>query len=108
MNALVTGANGFLGKYIVEQLLGEGWCVRTINRREDSELNNLGVEQHLCDIRQLDNVTAACEKIDTVFHVAGVAGIWGPWDHYHGINTVGTQNVIAGCHRFARWHGDDW
>jgi nucleoside-diphosphate-sugar epimerase len=31
--------------------------------------------------------------------VAGVAGIWGPWRHYYGINTLGTRHVIAGCQR---------
>ena len=36
-----------------------------------------------------------------VFHVAGVAGIWGPWQHYYATNTLGTQNVIAAC----RWQG---
>jgi nucleoside-diphosphate-sugar epimerase len=34
-----------------------------------------------------------------VFHVAAVSGIWGPWSHYHGINTVGTENVLAACHQ---------
>ncbi len=29
--------------------------------------------------------------MDTVFHIAGVAGIWGPWEHFYGINTLGTR-----------------
>jgi nucleoside-diphosphate-sugar epimerase len=28
----------------------------------------------------------------------GIAGIWGPWEYSHGINTVGTQNVLDACH----------
>jgi nucleoside-diphosphate-sugar epimerase len=46
----------------------------------------------------------ACAGVDTVFHVAAVSGIWGSWDHYHGINTVGTENIIAACrmHNVAR------
>ena len=44
-------------------------------------------------------VASACQGVDLVFHVAGVAGIWGPWDHFHGINTQGTEHVIAGCRR---------
>jgi nucleoside-diphosphate-sugar epimerase len=35
--------------------------------------------------------------VDAVIHTAAVAGIWGPWEYYHGINTVGTQNVVAAC-----------
>ena len=41
----------------------------------------------------------ACRGVDVVFHAAGAAGIWGPWEHYYGINTLATQNVIAGCRR---------
>jgi nucleoside-diphosphate-sugar epimerase len=40
---------------------------------------------------------AACAGMEIVFHVAGVAGIWGPWDHFFGINTLGTRNVVRGC-----------
>jgi nucleoside-diphosphate-sugar epimerase len=28
-----------------------------------------------------------------------VAGIWGSWKHFHGINTIGTQNVVAACRK---------
>jgi nucleoside-diphosphate-sugar epimerase len=42
--------------------------------------------------------------IDCVFHVAGVAGIWGAWDYFYRINTLGTFFVISGCraHRVPR------
>ena len=32
-----------------------------------------------------------------VFHVAGVAGIWGPWSHYYRNNTLATRHVLEGC-----------
>ena len=35
--------------------------------------------------------------MDAVFHAAGVAGIWGPWDYYYGVNTLGTRHIIDGC-----------
>ena len=99
MKALVTGANGFLGKYIVEQLLQSGWQVRTLTRNTDADLQKLGVEMQVGDIRNEDKVVAACREIDTVFHAAGIAGIWGPWKHFHGVNTIGTKNVLQGCLR---------
>ena len=34
-----------------------------------------------------------------VFHVAGVAGIWGPWSRYYPVNTLGTRHVVEGCLR---------
>ena len=45
-------------------------------------------------------MASACEGIDTVFHTAALAGIWGPWREYYGINTLGTQHIIAGCQGF--------
>jgi nucleoside-diphosphate-sugar epimerase len=32
-----------------------------------------------------------------VFHVAGIAGLWGKWSHYYENNVLGTRNVIEGC-----------
>ena len=97
MNALVTGAGGFLGQYIAEQLVARGDRVRALGRGEYAQLNSLGMEVMRADLQDRQATMAACAGIDTVFHVAGVAGIWGPWDHYYGVNTLGTQNIVAGC-----------
>jgi nucleoside-diphosphate-sugar epimerase len=97
MNALVTGAGGFLGRYIVEQLLARGDRVRAFARGSYPELTALGVEVVQGDVRAAAAVQAACQGMDVVFHAAGVAGIWGPWDYYYGINTLGTRHVIDGC-----------
>jgi len=104
MPALVTGATGFLGQYIVEQLVARGERVRALVRKPTRDLVRLGVETNCGDLTDRDVVIAACKGIDTVYHVAGVAGIWGPWEHFHSINTRGTQHVIEGClrHRVAR------
>ena len=101
MNALVTGASGFLGLYITEQLIARGDRVRALCRTCPSELEQLNVEVLQADIRDRAATIKACQNIDVVFHVAGVAGIWGPWDLYHGINTKGTENILSGC----REHG---
>lgn len=97
MKTLVTGAGGFLGRYITEELLARGDQVRGFSRRTYPELEQLGVEQHQGDLQDAVAVAKACDGVDVVFHNAGVAGIWGSWEHYHGINTLGTENVIAGC-----------
>ncbi len=97
MNALVTGAGGFLGLYIVEQLVARGDHVRAFSRGCYTDLKRLGVESMQGDVRDAEAMARACEGIDTVFHTAAVAGIWGSWNHFHGINTLGTQNVVAGC-----------
>ncbi|MEZ6119319.1 MAG: NAD-dependent epimerase/dehydratase family protein [Pirellulaceae bacterium] len=99
MRCLVTGAGGFLGEYIVEKLVARGDAVRTLARGSYAGLEKLGVEVRRGDIRDAQTVYAACEDIDCVFHTAAVAGIWGPWEHFHSINTQGTKNVIDAC-----WH----
>jgi nucleoside-diphosphate-sugar epimerase len=99
MHCLVTGANGFLGLYIVEQLVARGERVRAYCRRRAPQLDTLGVETVLGDVRDAEATMAACQDIDVVFHTAAVAGIWGPWKHFYETNTLGTRHVIAGCLR---------
>jgi nucleoside-diphosphate-sugar epimerase len=60
-------------------------------------LDELGVETVQGDIRDAEAVASACADVDAVFHVAAVPGVWGSWSMFHGINTVGTEHVIAGC-----------
>jgi nucleoside-diphosphate-sugar epimerase len=97
MRALVTGGGGFLGLYIVEQLLHAGEVVRVLCRGRYPALESLGVEVIQGDVRDREIVRQACQGIDAVFHTAAVPGIWGDWSLYHGINTVGTLNVLEAC-----------
>ena len=97
MNALVTGAGGFLGLYIVEQLVARGERVRAFCRATYRELDALNVESVQGDLRDRAAVAAACRGMDVVYHAGGVAGIGGPWKHYYEINTLGTRHVVEGC-----------
>ena len=97
MKALVTGAAGFLGLHIVRQLVVRGDRVRGLCRRPSKPLEQLGLEVVHGDVRDAHAVSSACAGVDVVFHVAGVAGVWGPWKHYYSVNTLGTRNVIDGC-----------
>ncbi|MGA2032507.1 MAG: NAD-dependent epimerase/dehydratase family protein [Thermoguttaceae bacterium] len=99
MHALVTGGSGFLGLYLVEQLLARGDCVRALCRTRDRSLDRLGVETVLADVRDREATMAACRGVDVVFHLAGIAGIGGPWHRYCEINFWGTRHVVDGCLR---------
>lgn len=99
MKALVTGGGGFLGQYIVEQLINRGDSVHSLSRKRYSALSDLGVKQVEGDIQDRRAVEQACEGVDVVFHVAAIAGIWGPWKTFYGINTQGTLNVIDACRK---------
>ncbi|MEP3477668.1 MAG: NAD-dependent epimerase/dehydratase family protein [Fuerstiella sp.] len=99
MRALVTGGGGFLGQYLVEQLLSAGHEVRVFSRGAYPELTRLGATVVQGDLRNAPAVSDACATIEAVFHTAAIPGIWGSWQTYHDINTVGTQNVIDACRR---------
>lgn len=101
MHVLVTGGGGFLGRYIVEQLLAEGHQVKIFARGHYPELAALGVETLRGDIADGTAVTAACAGVGAVFHVAAKPGIWGSWDSYYRPNVLGTENVLTAC----RTHG---
>ena len=73
--------------------------MRALVRREDAGLVSLDVEQHIGDLRVADAVSAACRGVDVVQHVAGLAGIWGPWRDYFDVNVRGTEHVVAGCRK---------
>jgi len=99
MKALVTGGGGFLGRYIVEQLLARGDEVTVFARGAYPELGGLGVHLVRGDIQDADAIAEACAGMDVVFHVAAKAGLWGPWEDFYSVNVVGTENVIAACHK---------
>ena len=97
MKALVTGGGGFLGRYIVEQLLDQGHEVRVLCRGYYPELIEIGAELFRADLQNSDTVMQACKSIDIVYHVAAKAGFWGKWDDYYAANVIGTQNIIDAC-----------
>ncbi len=99
MLVLVTGGGGFLGRYIVEQLVSRGDQVRLFSRKKYVELDALGVETIQGDICDVAAIQHAAEDVEILFHVAAVPGVWGSWEMFHQINTIGTENVIAACRK---------
>ncbi len=94
---LVTGGGGFLGQAIVRRLVARQITVRSLSRRYYYELAALGVTQIQGDLREPQVVTHACQGVDTVFHTAAKAGVWGRYDDYYQPNVRGTQHVIDAC-----------
>jgi 2-alkyl-3-oxoalkanoate reductase len=99
MKTLVTGAGGFLGLYIVEQLVARGDEVRAFCRGTYPELDKLGVETVRGDIRNREQTIVACQGVDVVFHVAAIAGIGMRWRDFYEINTLGTRHILEGCRK---------
>lgn len=97
MKALVTGANGFLGSYLVRELIAANYEVTAMTRRRDDNAALQGADHVSGDVRNAESVEEACRGQDVVFHVAAISGIWGPWKMYHSTNTIGTRNVVEAC-----------
>lgn len=96
---LITGGGGFVGRRIVEMLLQHGVQCRVMGRNAYHDLEQRGVACYVGNLNDISFVETACKGVDTVFHVAALAGIWGKWEDYFQTNVIGTRNVIAACVR---------
>jgi len=67
MIALVTGGNGFVGRYIVEYLLARGDHVRVVGRGTYLELQAQGVETFQADLSLPE--AAAVMNVCRILHV---------------------------------------
>jgi nucleoside-diphosphate-sugar epimerase len=94
MKALVTGGGGFLGRRIVELLVAEGHQVRFLARGRYPAVEALGARGLQVDLRDRERLGEAVDGVDTVFHVAAKAGVWGPREEYHAINVEGTRHLL--------------
>ena len=92
--ALVTGGGGFLGRYILQELLNRGVQTRIYGRKKHPDLEKLGVCCFCGDIAQGDKLKEATRDVDVIFHVAAKAGIWGSYSEYHACNVLGTQKIL--------------
>ncbi len=95
--ALVTGASGFTGGYMVKNLLDHGYKVRAFVRKTSNtdELKKLPIELVLGDICSLTEVESAMQGVDIVFHIAALyraANL--PDKAYIDVNVTGTENIL--------------
>lgn len=69
---LVTGATGFLGSHLVQQLRAQGHGVVALCRGEAPELKKMGVKIVRGDVLDGASVSAAASGCDGLFHCAGL------------------------------------
>jgi len=120
MKCLVTGAAGFIGSHLCENLLEAGHIVIGVDSfipyypRIRKEANLVGPRAHrLFDHHVLDLRSASIEPlldgVDVIFHLAAMAGLaksWTDFDLYQSCNLTATQRLLealqhgAGLKRF--------
>ncbi len=96
MRILVTGGGGFLGTHIIKELLkNPASIVTNLSRHTYAHLEDLGVPTIRGDLRHRQDVERALRQgFDAIFHVAALAGVWGKYEDYYGINYLGTKNLV--------------
>ena len=99
MKVLVTGATGFLGKYVVKELVAEGYFVRAFGRNEavGQSLVSEQVEFFKGDLSSKQAVEEACKGVEMVVHAGALSTVWGPWESFYQANVLGTQHVLEAC-----------
>lgn len=96
--ALVTGANGFIGDYLVNRLLKEGLQVRVLIQKGTAlgPLTNLPVERVDGDLSELETLKVAAQGVDYIFHLAALKKAYSEAE-YDAANFNGTKNLIEAC-----------
>tara|TARA_Y100000310_G_C20695531_1_gene825416 strand:+ start:1291 stop:2406 length:1116 start_codon:yes stop_codon:yes gene_type:complete len=102
---LVTGGAGFIGSFIVDELVEKGYEVRILDNL-DKQVHPTGqtpawlnekAEFMKGDVRNKEDVAKAMEGIDVLFHEAAAVGVGQSMyeiDYYVDVNTRGTGNVL--------------
>ena len=96
--ALVTGGNGFVGKYLVRYLQSSGSQVAVLSSSEGHEENN-NAAFYLADIRDRGKVQSAIQefKPDHIYHLAAISAVGNSWQSprlTYEVNVFGTLNVF--------------
>ena len=96
---LVTGATGFLGKYVVKELVEHGYQVRAFGRNSKvgRSLENSSVSFFQGDLTKAEDVLEAFKEMDMVVHAGALSTVWGPWEDFYQANVLGTKYVLEAC-----------
>ena len=98
MIALVTGATGLVGSYVVQRLAADGWRVRALVRQPDAArwLTSIGVaELSAGDVLDAASLARAARGCGLVVHAAAAVTPRGGWEAFRLPNVDGTANVLA-------------
>jgi nucleoside-diphosphate-sugar epimerase/predicted dehydrogenase len=90
---LVTGATGMVGRRLVERLIATGRTVRATARLASRARPIEGVEWVQCRLERADELRAALEGMETVFHCAALVSGPGSLDDFTRANVDGTLGL---------------
>ena len=105
MKILVTGGAGFIGSFLVDELIKKGHAVRILDNLEPQVHHQGNIPPYLNksaefikgDVRDKDTITKAIMDIDVVFHLAAMVGVGQSMyqiNRYMDVNTLGTATLL--------------
>lgn len=94
--AFITGAGGFIGRHLVEQLLAEGVAVTALMMPGEPVPQAWGerVRTVTGDVRTLTESAEDIGPFDTLFHLAAVVSDWGARQDHVDTTVHGTEQAI--------------
>jgi nucleoside-diphosphate-sugar epimerase len=95
MRVLLTGASGLLGHHLITALHERGHIVRALvlPNEDATHLEARHVAIYRGDVREPETLLAPMQRVELVFHLAGMMGVWRPMKDYWSVNVTGVENV---------------
>ena len=94
----LTGASGFIGRHLAQQLAKGGTRVHVLARTtsQTSHLQHANIRLFQGDLLNRDSIRIAMKGCSQVYHLGGLAKMWmKDKAAYHRVNVTGTDNVLT-------------
>ena len=97
---IVTGGTGFIGAYLVKELVQRGWQVAVIDNQVRGDKSRLAsvtndIEFFSIDVRDEDSVTSAVRGAEVVMHLAAINGTENFYTQPELVLDVGVRGALA-------------
>lgn len=101
MKVIITGATGFIGRNLAEQLHKDQVEVVSTGRslKAGDDLRKLGITFLPADLRNQSDLVKVIPSADCLIHCAGKAGDGGSFQDFYDANVISTRNVISACQK---------
>jgi len=97
-SCLVTGANGFIGAFLVKALLQKNYKVTALVRKSSDffRLKDLPINYVHAELTEPDTLWGKLGNFDYLFHIAGITKAKNKKDFFQ-VNVLGTKNLLEVC-----------